>query len=71
MKTKFILEIEHDRLIPEETLKGIKTGLYLATPTDIDDGSGTSYPDGMERYQWAVYRKRQDQPREQLKLGTE
>jgi len=68
MKTKFILEIEHDRLIPEETLKGIKDGLYLATPTDIDDGSGTSYPDGMERYQWTAYRKRQDQPREQLKL---
>ena len=68
MKTKFILEIEHDRLIPDETLKGIKSGLYLATPSDIDDGSGTSYPDGMERYQWRVYRKRQDQPREELKL---
>jgi len=68
MKTKFILEIEHDRLIPEETLKGIKTGLYLATPTDIDDGSGSNYPDGMERYQWKTFRKKQDQPREELKL---
>ena len=68
MKTKFILEIEHDRLIPEETLKGIKTGLYLATPTDIDDGSGLNYPDGMERYQWKTFRKRQDQKREVLKL---
>ena len=68
MKTKFILEIEHDRLIPEDTLKGIKSGLYLATPTDIDDGSGLNYPDGMERYQCIVYRKRQDQPKEELKL---
>ena len=68
MKTKFILEIEHDRLIPEETLKGIKTGLYLATATDIDDGSGKNFPDGMERYQWKTFRKRQDQAREELKL---
>ena len=68
MKTKFILEIEHDRLIPEETLKGIKTGLYLATPTDIDDGSGLNYPDCMERYKWKTFRKRQDQKREVLKL---
>ena len=68
MKTKFILEIEHDRLIPEETLKGIKTGLYLATPTNIDDGSGTNYPDGMEKYKWRTFRKRQDQRREELKL---
>ena len=68
MKTKFILEIEHDRLIPEETLKGIKTGLYLATPTDIDDGSGKNFPDGMERYTWRAYKKEQDLSREDLKL---
>ena len=68
MKTKFILEIEHDRLIPEEPLKGIKTGLSLATPINIDDGSSKNFPDGMEIYKCSCFRKKQDEPKEYLEV---